>query len=411
MTHQKTGFLRPNAKILAPMSLHTLRTAPVHRTLFLGVVAVVSLIHLLIINSGWEASSAILPGQDDSAEHPIYRFNSRQIEPLKTTRSANKTTLAQPAGTGPRPAAHPPAAPARNGGQTSVGVIAVATGADVPVGNLPRAETAHPTSPEPAARSARPDVEPASQSGPAQHANTEPSGPAVQDKTGVASEGSLPYNPANYTYLVPPPARVNYEVQLTLKGIHQTAHAEMLWEHSGNTYAARLEVRHWLAGTRVQTSQGQLTELGLAPKRFSDKVRTEVAAHFERDREKIIFSANTPDAPLLPGMEDRLSVFLQIAALMAGQPQALPVGAHLLVPVVGPRAADLWRFTVEGNENLALPGGTVASVKLVRLPQREYDQKLEIWFAPSLAFLPVRIRLTEANGDVADQQWVSRQPP
>jgi hypothetical protein len=44
-------------------------------------------------------------------------------------------------------------------------------------------------------------------------------------------------------------------------------------------------------------------------------------------------------------------------------------------------------------------------VKLERLPRDPYDQKVEVWLSPQLAYLPVRIRITDANGDYVDQQW------
>jgi hypothetical protein len=63
-----------------------------------------------------------------------------------------------------------------------------------------------------------------------------------------------------------------------------------------------------------------------------------------------------------------------------------------------------WTLTVEGRETLELPAGTTHTVKLQRLPRREFDQKVEIWLEPARGHLPVRIRLTDPNGDVADQQ-------
>ena len=49
--------------------------------------------------------------------------------------------------------------------------------------------------------------------------------------------------------------------------------------------------------------------------------------------------------------------------------------------------------------------------KLLRLPRRDYDQKAELWLAPDLGYVPVRIRLTQANGDFADLRLSSSGPP
>ena len=53
---------------------------------------------------------------------------------------------------------------------------------------------------------------------------------------------------------------------------------------------------------------------------------------------------------------------------------------------------------------LILPYGSVPTVKLTRKPRREFDQLIELWFAPELGYLPVRLRITNANGDRVDQQ-------
>ena len=124
----------------------------------------------------------------------------------------------------------------------------------------------------------------------------------------------------------------------------------------------------------------------------------------EEDKGKISFSANTPDAPWLRGAQDRLSVFLQLGSLLAGAPASYPVGSSVSLYTAGPREADTWTFTVESEETLQLPAGEAATLKLTRKPQRDYDQTVEIWFAPSMSYLPVRSRITQQNGDFVDQQ-------
>ena len=183
-----------------------------------------------------------------------------------------------------------------------------------------------------------------------------------------------------------------------------TLNAELLWRNQGDGYNARL--RYSAFGmARVQTSQGRITDAGLAPERFSDKYRSEVAAHFNYEQHKVTFSANTPDAPLLAGAQDRLSVLLQLGGLMASEPTRYETGSTITVQTAGARSADLWLFTVVQTETLELPGGTVQAVKLERNPREPYDQKVEVWLSPDQDYLPVRIRITEANGDSADQQW------
>lgn len=180
--------------------------------------------------------------------------------------------------------------------------------------------------------------------------------------------------------------------------------SELLWRNNGDSYSVRLRFSaFWQA--RVQTSRGRIGASGLAPERFSDKYRSEVAAHFNYTQGKVTFSANTPDAALLAGAQDRLSVLIQLGAILGSEPERFAPGVTLTIPTVGPRAAELWLFEVVGTEALTLPGGAIDAVKLERLPRGPYDQKVELWLSPSLGYLPARIRITESNGNSIDQQW------
>lgn len=199
-------------------------------------------------------------------------------------------------------------------------------------------------------------------------------------------------------------ARLDYRMTGSAKGLTYHAQGELLWENAGGSYNARMTVKALFIGSRTLSSTGQISAQGLAPTRFSDKSRTEVAAHFEPDKGQISFSANTPTVPWVQGAQDRVSVFLQLGGMLAGNPSGFPAGSTISTLTVGPRAADNWTFVVEGPELLALPFGETATVKLSRQPRRDYDQKVEIWFAPALDYLPVRSRITQANGDFVDQE-------
>ncbi|MBG6076945.1 DUF3108 domain-containing protein [Polaromonas sp. CG_9.11] len=199
-------------------------------------------------------------------------------------------------------------------------------------------------------------------------------------------------------------ARLDYRMTGSAKGLTYHAQGELLWENAGGSYTARMTVKALFIGSRSMSSTGQISPQGLAPTRFSDKSRTEVAAHFEPDKGQISFSANTPTVPWIQGAQDRVSVFFQLGGMLAGNPSGFAAGSTISTLTVGPRAADNWTFEVEGPELLALPFGETATVKLSRQPRRDYDQKVEIWFAPALDYLPVRSRITQANGDFVDQQ-------
>jgi hypothetical protein len=246
---------------------------------------------------------------------------------------------------------------------------------------------------------------------------TEPAEPATSPVAQTATEApappatSLPEAAISRNYALPGSVRLKYDIRGEVKGFPYFVYGELLWLHDGKTYDARLEISHFLLGSRVQTSKGQAGPQGLEPLRFGDKVRSEVAAHFERNKGKVSFSANTPDAPLLPGAQDQLSVFVQLASMLGGEPNRFPAGTEIPFQAVGPRSSEWWVFKVGEMEKLTLPGGEVDAVKLSRAPVGEYDQRVEVWLAPVMSYLPVRIRLTQGNGDFVEQQWRGTQKP
>ena len=208
-------------------------------------------------------------------------------------------------------------------------------------------------------------------------------------------------------FSIPGSTRLHYQVTAQVRGLTWSGEGELLWRHDGESYEARLQVSAPLLPTRTQHSTGRITAQGLAPLRFSDKTRSEEAAHFERDKGKVSFSSNRPDAPLLAGAQDRLSVMLQLGAMIAGEPAKFPPATTISIQTASTRDAEPWQFTVESTEVLQLPGGTVSALKLTRNPRREFDQKVELWLAPAMDYVPVRLRLTQPNADSVDQQWSS----
>ncbi len=278
----------------------------------------------------------------------------------------------------------------------------------------PRASTA-PTPAGSVETSESPPLPPLeSASAPQSATNTETAAVATQDAgatdTGVP-ETAPPVREVALVlgrYTVPEGTLLNYQVQSNKFPFG--LNAQLRWQHDAEKYEARLEYGAF-GQSRVQTSRGQITERGLEPLRFSDKFRSEVAAHFVRDKGKVTFSANTPDVALLSGAQDRLSILMQLAAMIGGEPQRFQTATTISIQTIGPRDADTWLFTVGDEQTLTLPGGDLETLKLVRNPREQFDQKVELWLAPALGYLPARIRITEPNGDYVDQKWTSTERP
>jgi hypothetical protein len=220
----------------------------------------------------------------------------------------------------------------------------------------------------------------------------------------AAAAPPLPTHAASAPVRVPDSATLRYRVTGQTLGLTYNADAQLQWRRQAERYQAVWSVGLPLVGTRTQRSEGKITAAGLEPEHFAESARDERSAQFDAQNQRIHFSANKPDAVLEPGAQDRLSVTLQFSALLAAAPERYPPGMRITLQTVGVRGAEPWTWEVLTDETLLLAGREIPCVRLLRQPRKARDTRVELWLARTLDYLPVRLRLTQSDGDVADQQ-------
>lgn len=340
----------------------------------------------------WLLAAPLMPTADVTpAPGPQRALQTRTV----TLATASTTTTPAPVAAAPRP---PPRAPRAAGPRARPSTAPASLTPEVPTADT--TDTLAQAAPEapPTPTEQTPEVEPGPPSPPPE--------PTVLAATGGPSNAGGGEAPA-VPFAPPPSANLTYDVQVDYRGVRQTLNGSLAWHHDGDRYRLHMAVALPFLGSRVQHSEGRLGRHGLHPQRFSEKTRSERAAHFDDDGARIRYSANTPDVPLLPGHQDRLSVFLQLAGLVHAQPERFPAGHTVHIPTSGVRDSETWTFEVKGLETIALPRGDVLALHLRRLPRKEFDTTVDVWLAPSLGHLPVRMRLLESNGNVADQRLIT----
>lgn len=178
----------------------------------------------------------------------------------------------------------------------------------------------------------------------------------------------------------------------------------------------RLAWRLTLAGRPATgwSSQGQLSaEDGLLPQRMVEHrgERATRAVNFQRDKQVVSFSGSTAARALEAGTQDRASWLVQLAGLAQAMGPRLQAGHSLVVPVALPGGQlDAWQFEVVGPVLLPLPGhaNALPCVHLLREPTRPWDQRVEVWLAPSMGHWPVQLRHTPVpSGEPLLLQWAS----
>jgi hypothetical protein len=294
----------------------------------------------------------------------------------------------------------------------------------------PRPKPAAPPPPEPPAD---PEAEPA----PATHASPAAAAPADLASTDAgaaaaiasgrpgagsgpadAPGGPQPAQPAapaapeprRYHVDLPPSADITLDVaRLDADGTRWSGEALLSWKRNDDRYRIQVEAGLRVVFARVNlvvlTSEGAVTEAGLAPLIMTEKRRGRAltATHFNRQGAgTITFSGSQNSYALAPGAQDKASVPLQLAAIARGDPAQL--SGDIEIQVGEDRDASVFRFVVLGQEQLDTRVGKLQTWHLSRPPKPgSYNSRLDIWLAPGRGWYPVQIRNTEASGAVTTQ--------
>jgi hypothetical protein len=209
---------------------------------------------------------------------------------------------------------------------------------------------------------------------------------------------------------LPPSQLLHYQLTGMDKGLLYHASGQLRWQHNEAAYELSLSVRAFLVGQRQWRSVGQIDATGLAPTRFSDSWRGERATHFDREQQRVVFSSNSTPAALAPGAQDQISLYVQLATAMLGEPERFAPGMRLQVQTATTRDATPWSLLLEGQESLLIEGQRVMASKWLCQPRSQFDARIEFWLSAAQGWMPVRIRITQASGSYIDLLWRSTEP-
>jgi hypothetical protein len=204
--------------------------------------------------------------------------------------------------------------------------------------------------------------------------------------------------PGRYRVRPPPSTRLSYTVTRSVPGQPAVAGetAQLAWEYGDGAYRLRLD---GVLG-RLESEGGE-DDAGIAPSQASEAGAGGAGlTRFNREQGRIEHGALAASDPLHLGSQDRASVLMQLAGIGLAEPDQ--VQETIEIVVAGAGGARIARWQVVGKEELATPAGLLATVRLALLAPAG-ETRLEVWLAPQCSWLPVQLRLTRADGSVANQ--------
>ena len=232
-----------------------------------------------------------------------------------------------------------------------------------------------------------------------------------------ASAVSAPDSGTGSSFVWPGSTRLSYGLTGNFRGeIHGNAQVE--WVRVGSRYQVHLDVIVGLPIApliaRRMSSEGDITAEGLAPQRYDEDTKM-----MFRDRRRLtmrfepgaVVMANGQRQETLPGVQDTASQFVQLSYLFSVKPELLVVGGAVEVPLALARKVDRWTYDVTAQEPLSTPFGAVDTFHLKprRAAPTGNELTAEIWIAPSLQYLPARIRIRQ-DADTYIDLLIERKP-
>jgi len=111
------------------------------------------------------------------------------------------------------------------------------------------------------------------------------------------------------------------------------------------------------------------------------------------------------------GVQDAASQFIQLAALFTTRPDLLQAGGTVEVLLALRNRVGAWVYDVIGQEDIQTPIGPLATYHLRprRVVSGGNELSAEVWFAPQLRYLPVRLRIRQ-DADTFVDLVLSRRP-
>ena len=197
----------------------------------------------------------------------------------------------------------------------------------------------------------------------------------------------------------PADTRLSYRVGGNFRGeLHGTARVQ--WQRDGDRYQTRIDIDLGVVSLAM-TSQGQVTEQGLAPSAFEEtragKRRSAVL------QDNTVTLSEGKQVPRPDGVQDTASQFVELSHRFASGQLPLEVGRSVSFWMARPGGIDFWTYDVAGKEVLQTPQlGAVEAFHLKPRPLANPRGNItaEMWFAPSLQYLPVRIRVSAGEAQL-----------
>ena len=190
----------------------------------------------------------------------------------------------------------------------------------------------------------------------------------------------------------PESTRLVYQLKGFFRG-EFSGSAKVDWQRQNERYQAQVAVDVALLVRMSFTSQGRIQPQQLWPEVYEEDRRGKRRS--ARFTEQWVTLDNGTQLPRPEGLQDTASQFVQLAQDFRSGRLLAQTGQVVSVMLGRPGGVDLWQYDLTPNVVVDTPLGSLETIHLKPRPLEKSRGTVtaEMWFAPKLQHLPVRIRL------------------
>ncbi len=223
------------------------------------------------------------------------------------------------------------------------------------------------------------------------------SAPQPLSDASVAASAPPATAPADPLASWPVNTRISYRLRGWFRGeLH--GDAQVQWQREASRYQVRIDIDIGPFVSLRMTSQGQLSATDLMPDAY-EELRGNRRRHARLGPSQITFEDGR-EVARPTGVQDTASQFVALSQRFASGQQALEVGQAVSFWMARPGAVDQWTYDVVERVQLQTPAmGLIDAFHLKPRPIANPRGNItaEMWFAPALQYLPVRIRINQGS--------------
>jgi hypothetical protein len=205
-----------------------------------------------------------------------------------------------------------------------------------------------------------------------------------------------------------PEFTLDYAVSAVRAPLRLSGTNRMQYTLQGTQYTLTSELEAGALFNARQQSSGEVESGGWRPHHYEETHprRGTATATIDWSARRVKYSGDSPPAPAPARLQDRLSAVLQVGRLL----QRNDAPGKLDMAITGPRHVSRYQIEVRGRETVEVPYGRFDTVHLLRL-RDDGDDRLEMWVAPALCWLPVQLRFAEPRQTIEHRLAAARFAP